>query len=42
MLKIKRKDMEFSNGQMENNIKDIGKMANNMVKEYLLIKKEEK
>lgn len=34
MSKIKKKDMEYLNGQMENNIKDIGKMENNMEKEF--------
>lgn len=34
MLKIKKKVMEYLNGQMENNIKVIGKMENNMEKEF--------
>lgn len=42
MLKIKKKVMEYLNGQMENNIKVIGKMENNMEKEFQLIEKEEK
>jgi hypothetical protein len=29
-------DLEFSNGQMDVNMKDIGKMVNNMEKEYIL------
>lgn len=34
--------MVYLNGKMENNTKDIGKMENNMEKEFWLIKKEEK
>lgn len=34
MSKIKKKDTEYLNGLMENNIKDIGKMENNMEKEF--------
>jgi hypothetical protein len=34
--KIKSMDLEFFNGQMDVNMKDIGKMVNNMEKEYIL------
>jgi hypothetical protein len=34
-LKIKNQVMEFLNGQMEECIKEIGKMANKMEKEHL-------
>lgn len=33
MWKIKKKDMGYLNGLMDNNIKVIGKMENNMAKE---------
>ena len=33
MLKIKKKDGGYSNGVMEEDMKDIGRMENNMVKE---------
>lgn len=32
---IKKKVMENSFGQMEDNIKEIGKMANNMAEDYI-------
>ena len=35
ILTIKNKDMEYSIGQMEEGMKGIGKMENNMVKEFL-------
>lgn len=34
MLRIRKKDMEYISGQMENNTKDIGKMGNNMEREF--------
>lgn len=34
--------MEYLNGLMENNIKDIGKMENNMEKEFQQIENKEK
>mgnify|MGYP001810878044 CR=1 FL=1 len=35
MLMIKKKGMENSFGQMEDNIKGIGKMANSMAEDYI-------
>jgi hypothetical protein len=34
MLRTRKKDMEYFNGRMENNTKDIGKMVNNMEREF--------
>jgi hypothetical protein len=42
MLMTTGKDMEYFNGKMENNTKEIGKMANNMEREFSLIKNKEK
>lgn len=42
MIMIKNVDLVFFVGKMENNIKDIGLMGNNMEKELWLLKKVEK
>ena len=39
LKKIKRKAMVYTIGLMEENMMVFGKIANNMVKEYIIIKK---